>query len=133
MPRLGMWSISHDILVGVIRPLRPVRFRSHGPRLSPWLRRADHSFRMVVFSTAILLAGVGCIGDSSAATKPARGGQEVSASREVRVTSVVAKPLERSMVALGSLAAFDQATVSTKVPGRLRSITVDLGSVVQQG
>jgi membrane fusion protein, multidrug efflux system len=41
--------------------------------------------------------------------------------------------MERSTVALGSLAAFDQATVSVKVPGRLRSITVDLGSVVQQG
>jgi RND family efflux transporter MFP subunit len=41
--------------------------------------------------------------------------------------------MERSTVALGSLAAYDQATVSVKVPGRLRSITVDLGSVVQQG
>jgi multidrug efflux pump subunit AcrA (membrane-fusion protein) len=41
--------------------------------------------------------------------------------------------MERSTVALGSLAAFDQATVSVKVPGRLRSISVDLGSVVQQG
>jgi len=51
----------------------------------------------------------------------------------VRVTPVAEKPMERSTVALGSLAAFDQATVSTKVPGRLRSISVDLGSVVQQG
>ena len=41
--------------------------------------------------------------------------------------------MERSTIALGSLAAFDQATVSVKVPGRLRNITVDLGSVVQQG
>jgi RND family efflux transporter MFP subunit len=41
--------------------------------------------------------------------------------------------MERSTVALGSLAAYDQATVSVKVPGRLRSITVDLGSVVHQG
>lgn len=42
-------------------------------------------------------------------------------------------PLERTTVALGSLAAFDQATISVKVPGRLRSITVDLGSLVQRG
>ena len=48
-------------------------------------------------------------------------------------TPVAEKPMERSTVALGSLAAFDQATVSVKVPGRLRSISVDLGSVVQQG
>jgi RND family efflux transporter MFP subunit len=29
--------------------------------------------------------------------------------------------------------AFDQATISVKVPGRLRTITVDLGSLVQRG
>jgi len=133
MPRLGMWSISSDRLVGAIRPLQLMRFGRYGLRLSTWLRRADHPFRMVVLATAIVLACVGCKGDSSAATKPTRGGQEASTTREVKVTSVIAKALERSMVALGSLAAFDQATVSAKVPGRLRSITVDLGSVVQQG
>jgi multidrug efflux pump subunit AcrA (membrane-fusion protein) len=41
--------------------------------------------------------------------------------------------MARSTVALGALAAFDRATVSVKVPGRLRNITVDLGSVMQQG
>jgi RND family efflux transporter MFP subunit len=41
--------------------------------------------------------------------------------------------MERTVMALGSLAAYDQATVSVKVPGRLQTITVDLGSVVQQG
>jgi multidrug efflux pump subunit AcrA (membrane-fusion protein) len=41
--------------------------------------------------------------------------------------------MERTVTALGSLAAYDQATVSVKVPGRLHTITVDLGSVVQQG
>ncbi|HEX9870096.1 MAG TPA: efflux RND transporter periplasmic adaptor subunit [Candidatus Tectomicrobia bacterium] len=133
MPRLGMWSISSDRLVGAIRLLQLMRFGRYGLRLSTWLRRADHPFQMVVFATAIVLACVGCKGDSSAATKPTRGGQEASTTREVKVTSVIAKALERSMVALGSLAAFDQATVSAKVPGRLRSITVDLGSVVQQG
>jgi hypothetical protein len=40
------------------------------------------------------------------------GEQEALTAREVRVTSVIAKPFERSTVALGSLAAFDQATVS---------------------
>ena len=42
-------------------------------------------------------------------------------------------PLERTTAALGSLVAFDQATISVKVPGRLRTITVDLGSLVQRG
>ena len=133
MPKLGMWSISSNRLVGAIRPIQLMRFRRYKLRLSPWLRRADHPFRMVVFATAILLACVGCKGDSSAATEPTTGGREASATRQVRVTPVAEKPMERSTVALGSLAAFDQATVSVKVPGRLRSISVDLGSMVQQG
>ena len=82
---------------------------------------------------AVVLACTGCKGDSTAATQPNRAGQEASPARQVRVTPVAEKPMERSTVALGSLAAFDQATVSVKVPGRLRSISVDLGSVVQQG
>jgi len=49
------------------------------------------------------------------------------------VVRVIDTPLERTTVALGSLVAFDQATISVKVPGRLRSITVDLGSLVQRG
>lgn len=36
-------------------------------------------------------------------------------------------------MALGSLIASDQATISVKVPGRLKSITVDLGTLVQRG
>jgi multidrug efflux pump subunit AcrA (membrane-fusion protein) len=133
MPRLGMWSISSDILSVAIHLPQLVRFRSQELPLSPWLRRVNQYSRLVGLASVILLAGIGCKADSSAATKPVQGGQEASAAREVRVTSVIAKPLERSMVALGSLAAFDLATVSAKVPGRLRSITVDLGSVVQQG
>jgi len=49
------------------------------------------------------------------------------------VVRVIDTPLERTTAALGSLVAFDQATISVKVPGRLRSITVDLGSLVQRG
>jgi len=133
MPRIGVWSISSSILVGAIHPLQLVCLGSRRPRLSPWLQRACHQFPMAVLAIAILLACAGCKGESSAATKPNRQGQEASAARDVRVTPVTEKALERATVALGSLAAFDQATVSVKVPGRLRRITVDLGSVVQQG
>jgi RND family efflux transporter MFP subunit len=51
----------------------------------------------------------------------------------VKIARVAEKPFERTTIALGSLAAYDQATISVKVPGRLRSIAVDLGSVVQRG
>ena len=59
--------------------------------------------------------------------------KELSAPKQVKVALVIDTPLERTTVALGSLVAFDQATISVKVPGRLRSITVDLGSIVQRG
>lgn len=59
--------------------------------------------------------------------------KQASAPKQVKVISVAEKPLERITVAVGSLAAVDQATISNKVPGRLRSIAVDLGSVVQRG
>jgi len=41
--------------------------------------------------------------------------------------------MERTVTVTGTLAAYDQATVSAKVPGRIGSIEVDLGSVVKQG
>jgi RND family efflux transporter MFP subunit len=42
-------------------------------------------------------------------------------------------PLERTVTALGSLAAYDQATLGAKVPGRLSTIPVDFGSAVERG
>jgi RND family efflux transporter MFP subunit len=41
--------------------------------------------------------------------------------------------MERVLHVTGTLAAQEQATVSVKVPGRIRAITVDIGSVVSQG
>jgi len=59
--------------------------------------------------------------------------KETSPPRSVKVARVTEAPLERTTVALGSLIASDQATISVKVPGRLKGIAVDLGSVVQRG
>jgi RND family efflux transporter MFP subunit len=43
------------------------------------------------------------------------------------------RPLERVVIATGSLAAHEQATLSVKVPGRIQSMAVDLGSTVNKG
>lgn len=59
--------------------------------------------------------------------------KDSSPPKTVKMAKVATAPLERTTVALGSLAAFDQATVSVKVPGRLHSIAVDLGTVVRRG
>ena len=71
--------------------------------------------------------------DETKAPKDAAAPKEVSPPRQVKTARATETPLERTTVALGSLAAYDQATISVKVPGRLRSIAVDLGSVVQRG
>ena len=42
-------------------------------------------------------------------------------------------PIGETVTVNGTLAAYDQTTVGMKVAGRLRSITVDLGTVVRKG
>jgi membrane fusion protein, multidrug efflux system len=54
-------------------------------------------------------------------------------ARQVKTTVVVESPFGETVTANGTLAAFDQTTVSVKVPGRLKTIGVDLGSVVSRG
>ena len=47
--------------------------------------------------------------------------------------AVAETPFGETVTANGTLAAYDQTTVSVKVPGRVRTISVDLGSVVSRG
>jgi RND family efflux transporter MFP subunit len=63
----------------------------------------------------------------------ARAGDAKTVARQVKTTAVAETPFGETVTANGTLAAFDQTTVSVKVPGRLGSISVDLGSVVRQG
>ena len=63
---------------------------------------------------------------------PRRSGDPAKA-RTVKTARVESRPMERAVTVTGSLAAQEQATLSVKVPGRLQTIEVDLGSVVKQG
>jgi multidrug efflux pump subunit AcrA (membrane-fusion protein) len=54
-------------------------------------------------------------------------------ARQVKTVAVVETPFGETVTANGTLAAFEQTTVSVKVPGRLRAISVDLGTVVSRG
>jgi membrane fusion protein, multidrug efflux system len=89
-----------------------------------------------VFTAAMLAAIV----ISSAACKSgypvsARNtpGNESKEPRAVKVAQIGEIALEQMVTVTGTLAAYDQATVSAKVPGRMKSIAVDLGSVVRKG
>ncbi len=87
------------------------------------------------FFLAILLL---CIGSSAcksgypASARQNRSGDNETA-RQVKTAAVTEIPFGESVNANGTLAAYDQTTASVKVPGRLRTITVDLGSVVRRG
>src|SRR5437588_1757090 len=56
-----------------------------------------------------------------------------SAPRQVKTAKVAEMPIGETVTVNGSLAAYDRVTVSTKVPGRLQTISVDLGSTVRKG
>jgi len=80
----------------------------------------------------LLVATLAC--SCSKAPDPQRSGNPGnSAARSVRVAVAEMQPMERIVLATGSLLAQEQATLSIKVPGRLHTIAVDLGSVVKKG
>src|SRR5258705_12890078 len=87
---------------------------------------------LALLSAAILFFLTSCKSDYAGATRQARSG-DAKAPRQVRTAAVVESPFGETVTANGTLAAFAQTTASVKVPGRLRAISVDLGSVVGRG
>jgi len=80
----------------------------------------------------VALIFVSCKSDYQASQRQSHAGDN-RAPRQVKTTSVAETPFGETVTANGTLAAFDQTTVSVKVPGRVRTISVDLGSVVRRG
>ncbi|HKQ51972.1 MAG TPA: efflux RND transporter periplasmic adaptor subunit [Pyrinomonadaceae bacterium] len=65
---------------------------------------------------------------------PASAGQPPDGTpKQVRAVRAAERQMGRNLTVTGTLAAFDQATLSAKVPGRVRSITVEVGSAVRRG
>jgi RND family efflux transporter MFP subunit len=92
--------------------------------MSNWLK-------LFLFVCAALFF-VSCKSDYQASQRQGRTADN-KAPRQVKITSVAETPFGETVTANGTLAAFDQTTVSVKVPGRVRMISVDLGSVVRRG
>lgn len=76
---------------------------------------------------------ISCKSDYQAQQREAQGRPGAAAARQVRTAPVAETPFGETVTANGTLAAYDQTTVSVKVPGRVRVISVDLGSVVSRG
>jgi membrane fusion protein, multidrug efflux system len=84
----------------------------------------------LIFGTGFLTA---CKSDYPTSARQARVGTDPKDARQVKTVAVAETPFGETVTANGTLAAFDQTTVSVKVPGRLRAISVDLGTVVSKG
>lgn len=80
---------------------------------------------------AVLLAGAAVVSCSKPESAP--GNAAAAPARSVVVTRVDWRDLERVVTVTGSFLAHESATLSVKVPGRLRTINVDLGSMVEAG
>jgi RND family efflux transporter MFP subunit len=69
---------------------------------------------------------------SAQAHRSAQAGP-VGPPRDVTTAVVVEAPWERTVRTTGELAAYDEATISVKVPGRIDKLDVDVGSRVKRG
>ncbi len=104
-------------------------------------RKVTCGFVCCVLLVSAALAGCKSDYPASAAQGERAGGGSSNSSgrgekrepRQVRTARVVEMPMGEAVTVNGTLAAYDQATISVKVPGRLQTITVDLGSVVRRG
>ena len=85
----------------------------------------------LLFSTVAVFS-VACKSDYPGAARQNRPGDSKPA-RQVKTARVEETPFGETVTANGTLAAYDQSTAGVKVPGRLRSISVDLGSIVRRG
>ena len=96
-----------------------------------WLRCEIFSLTLAAFA---LLFTVACKpANSTAAPAKSPAPADTSTPRTVKTARVEKRPMERTVVVTGTLAAHDQATLRTKVAGRLQSIAVDLGKAVRKG
>lgn len=97
---------------------------------SSWRARA-----FVILCVLLPLASAACKSEypASGQQKGPGEGRGSGEPRQVKVARVEELPVGASVNVTGTLAAQDEATLSIKVPGRLSTITVDLGSVVRRG
>src|SRR6266581_4307344 len=84
---------------------------------------------LLLLLTAILSA---CKSDYPSSGKAASPDPK-SQPRQVKTVKVAEMPIGETVIVNGNLAAYDRTTVGMKVPGRLQTITIDLGTVVHKG
>ncbi len=92
--------------------------------------RPNRTFAAV--AVLALAAANGC-GENGPGAKAKPVATQPVAARQVAVTSVALQAWPRTVRVQGSLLAFENATIGSKLAGRVESVEVDLGSVVKRG
>jgi RND family efflux transporter MFP subunit len=82
---------------------------------------------------ALLLASVAACKSDYPASGKAVSPDSTTQPRQVKTAKVSEMPIGETVTVNGTLAAYDRTTVGIKVPGRLQTISVDLGSVLRKG
>ena len=80
----------------------------------------------------LALSSPACKSDYPASGKAASPDSKAQ-PRQVKTAKVAEMPIGQTVTVNGTLAAYDHTTLSIKVPGRLQTISIDLGSVVHKG
>ena len=93
--------------------------------------------RLFISLVALLVAlmafgSLACKSDYPASGKSPNADNK-SQPRQVKTAKVKEMPIGETVTVNGTLAAYDRTTISVKVPGRLQTISIDLGSVVHKG
>jgi membrane fusion protein, multidrug efflux system len=98
------------------------------------LSYSSNSWRVawLCFAATLIVSASACKSDYPASGKAASGDAKLQ-PRQVKTVRVAEIPIGETVTVNGNLAAYDQTTVSVKVPGRLQTIGIDLGSVVRKG
>ena len=85
------------------------------------------SIRVVALAALLAMAGACSKSDSP------KSAASTNAVRSVRVALAEVRPMERVVTVTGLLLADEAATLSVKIGGRLKTLSVDIGSVVKRG
>jgi RND family efflux transporter MFP subunit len=80
----------------------------------------------------LAFGALACKSDYPSSGKAASPGGKAE-PRQVRTVKVTEMPIGQTVTVNGTLAAYDRTTIGIKVPGRLQTISIDLGTVVHKG
>lgn len=80
-----------------------------------------------------VFAGCGSSEKPVSASRGGAGGALDLPAKDVQLVSAEMRKMQHAVTATGTLAADEQATLSFKVPGRVKKLLVDLGSQVKKG